>query len=140
MANPGPVFLNPGKKYFWKVRALGREGIWGDWSDSWHFIYTGVGKPVFDGIKIDGEKISISWKAGEGKLPVKYEVYGSNEQGFIPAPESFPIARAMESRETTEYPENKAGTVSGLSLQIAGPNCSGTGLNRVYYRITAPTP
>jgi hypothetical protein len=137
LENPGPTFFNPGNTYYWKVRALGRNGIWGEWSDPWAFVYTGVGKPVIEGFTIEGETISISWKPGPGKLPVKYEVFGSNEQGFIPVSGSFNIAQAMESRETVLYPANKAGEVTGCTLPVAGPNRAGPGLNRVYYRIAA---
>ena len=76
--------FSPGETYYWRVRPRLENGLWGDWSETWHFTWNGptVPKPVL--LHQDGEdRLVFRWQANpSGTRPVRYRVYGSNERGF----------------------------------------------------------
>lgn len=85
--------LNPGKKYFWRVRAKSESGVWSPWSSIWSFIPQGPGVPL----KLRLEKIgdgtcALAWDANpRGRKPAGYLVYASNEKGFSVSDEPYRV-------------------------------------------------
>jgi hypothetical protein len=95
----GSPFLgefSPDTDYFWRVRALTcptsvtsvtgclGQGLWGPWSDTWRFGWSGPRVPVDVRHEMaeDGT-INLTWRANPGgSIPRYYDVYGSDERGF----------------------------------------------------------
>jgi len=87
-----PGMLAPDRKYYWHVRAMGSNGVWGPWSKTWSFTARGSACP--QSVALDYDQVAgvgvLRWKANPaGSPPVKYRVYGSDEKGFTIADEPF---------------------------------------------------
>ncbi len=39
---PQPGLLKPDRQYYWRVRAMNGQGVWGPWSKTWSFIPRGA--------------------------------------------------------------------------------------------------
>ena len=77
--------LTPDTKYYWHVRAMNAQGLWGPWSKTFSFTARGAAYPL--DLKVDWDETkgigTLKWKANPvGRKPVKYRVYGSDEKGF----------------------------------------------------------
>jgi hypothetical protein len=85
LLNPG--LLNPGQRYWWRVRAKSGLGVWSPWSQTWSFVPQGPGIPL--GLKMvrqDGDAVALEWEPNpRGRRPARYLVYGSDEKGFSPS-------------------------------------------------------
>ena len=83
-----PGMFSSGDPYYFRVRYLGKEGIWGEWTTGVKFLWNGPHPPVGLELKNAGERFILSWKPNpRGTRPVSYEIHGSNEKGFsIPPP------------------------------------------------------
>ena len=80
-AIPWRGLLNPSQRYYWRVRAQSKDGLWGPWSRVFSFTPQGPGVPL--GVSYDIATRSVRWKANpQGRPPVKWRVYASDEKGF----------------------------------------------------------
>jgi hypothetical protein len=89
-----PGLLNPGQRYYWRVRAKSAEGVWGPWSKTWSFVPRAPGAPLDVRMeeRAPGE-LAVVWKANpSGRKPARYRVYASDEKGFTAADEPFEAA------------------------------------------------
>ncbi len=78
-------WLVPNKKYYWRVRARDEGGIWSSWSKVASFTAQGPG--LVKQITVDGT--DLRWQPSPvGTPPARYEVFGSDERGFIPSAET----------------------------------------------------
>jgi hypothetical protein len=81
LAEPG--LLNPGQRYYWRVRAKTEKGVWGPWSRIWSFVPRGPGVPLHVQLRPAGDQYELVWEANpNGDRPAHYEIYASNEKGF----------------------------------------------------------
>jgi hypothetical protein len=79
---PYPGMLLAGKKYYWRVAAKSRDGVWGEWSKPWSFLVEGPGEIVAPVVQDGGDSVRLSWKADpRGSAPVRYVVYGYSVSG-----------------------------------------------------------
>jgi hypothetical protein len=86
-----PGFLNHGQIYYWRVRAMDSQGLWGPWTNTWSFTVNCVMAPSLGALTLNDSNMVVSWKPGSpGKTPVAYAVYGSAEMnGFTPSPQTL---------------------------------------------------
>jgi len=87
-----PGLLTPDRQYYWHVRAMDDQGVWGPWSKTWSFTARGPAHPL--NVTLDYNQVAgvgiLRWKANTaGRPPVKYRVYGSDEKGFTIADQGF---------------------------------------------------
>ena len=133
--NPGPTWLVPDKTYYWRVRAMNADGVWGAWSRTWRFAYDGPGRVTQMDYQIVGRTIKLTWKPPErGTSIARYEVYASDEQGFIPTAEDFEF---YDGASTGVYPANLLAVVEGRELVVVDEQAERELANRVHYRIVA---
>lgn len=80
-------FLNSDNTYFWKVRPLNSDGIWGPWSNYFSFTMKKVMHPTNLQISLSDKDEVLSWtENANGLKPNKFEVYASDEYaGFEPS-------------------------------------------------------
>jgi hypothetical protein len=107
--------LNPGQRYWWRVRAQSDTGAWSHWSQAWSFIPRGPGTPVSLTMipGVEGE-YALEWEADpSGRRPVQYLVYASDEKGFTPSDAAFEAAVGNQrqrglfpGRDTMVFPAN----------------------------------
>lgn len=84
--------LTPDQRYYWRVRAMDDQGVWGPWSRIWSFTPRGPGHPLNVALDFDAAKATgtLRWTANPtGRRPVKYRVYGSDEKGFTIADQPY---------------------------------------------------
>ncbi len=80
-------FLNSDHIYFWKVRPLNADGIWGPWSNYFSFTIKKAMPPVNLQMFISENDEILSWDENtNGVKASKFEVYASDEyMGFEPS-------------------------------------------------------
>jgi len=156
---PYEGLLNPGQKYYWRVKSLDENGIWSSWSDIWSFIPEGPGRPEQIGYEIEGNEIILHWESSSSENVTAahyYEIYGSNEDGFSPDPEPhevlglwpLPEEENILSREElhekdvhgqlVSIPRNLVTTTDQTKIKVVGADlvCD-DGFNKCFYRIQA---
>ncbi|MBI5685183.1 MAG: hypothetical protein HZC54_08875 [Verrucomicrobia bacterium] len=108
---PWRGLLNPGQRYYWRVRARNSDRLWGAWSQVFSFTPKGPGVPL--AVNYDTTTRSVLWKANpQGRPPVKWRVYASDEKGFTAS--DTPLKTLWESgyerpRDVRELPPNFVG-------------------------------
>lgn len=97
--------LNPDTTYYWRVRALDSQGVWGPWSKPGRFQCRAPGVPLNVQVKADPAQgmAELSWEANpQGRAPVAYKVYGSEEQGFTASDTEYLVYRGRGFLDTME--------------------------------------
>jgi hypothetical protein len=127
---PRPGLLAPDLRYFWRVRAMDANSIWGPWGGPWSFTARGPGVPTDVRIDVDQATGSglLRWSPNaSGTRPVKYRVYASDEKGFSlsDGPDG-----TLGSRDAPNFIAETPATEFAV-LSRAG------GLNRAHYRVAA---
>lgn len=86
-----PGFLQHEQTYYWQVRARDAKGLWGEWGPVWHFTPRCVMQPLVTGFQLLDSALAIFFQPAQtGKLPMRYEIHGSNEMyGFTPEPSTL---------------------------------------------------
>ncbi len=135
---PVEGLLNPGQRYFWRVRALDARGVWGPWSATWSFTPQGPGVPQeVAGALNHQRQFTLTWRPNRAaRPPTRYEIHASNERGFTvrhqarsvyvgnPAAAS-PFAGHMDQT----FPPTLLQSVTGVSVTLAPEHA--------YYRVVA---
>lgn len=90
---PYEGLLNPGQTYYWRVRALDKNGVWGPWSPTWTFTRNAPGVPLDVTLTPAGDNtVKLAWKPNpKGQPAERYEIYGSNEKGFTISREPYKV-------------------------------------------------
>ncbi len=148
--------LNPQTTYYWRVRARDSTGVWGPWSRTFRFQVNAPGVPL--DVKLiphdDDGGLVLSWRANpQGRAPVAYKVYGSDEKGFSTSDTESLVFRGKGFVRTMEEfvakpanapdagsvktPANLISRTETPSLQVVGPELKLPNTNRAYYRIVA---
>ncbi|MCP4260750.1 MAG: hypothetical protein GY774_24975 [Planctomycetes bacterium] len=130
--SPFAGLFNPDQQYFWHVRVCNMEGVWGKWSPIWKFKWQGPKIPINLKSTIQAQKITISWQPNPlGEKPARYEVYGSNEQGFTPSKKKYEVmGLGMQ-------PGNLLCTTTGTKLLVVSPEATKPAMNCSFYRVVA---
>lgn len=129
--------LNPDTKYYWRVRARNASGVWSRWSQIWSFTVRGPGVPLDVRLEINRNlRIGIfKWKPNpEGRTPLKYEIYGSDEKGFTASPEPYFVK--VDNGPPVIFPPNLIATTDRTELKVIGNDLDHK-FNKTYYRIVA---
>jgi hypothetical protein len=139
-----PGLLTPGRKYYWRVRAMDDKGVWGPWSKTWSFTARGPAYPLDVALDYDAAKgIGIlRWKANPaGSLPVKYRIYGSDEKGFTIADQPFQGTVGVTKEEMAAwnpwFPANFIAETAATELAVLGHAVDLSAANKTYYRVVA---
>ncbi|MDX2475697.1 MAG: hypothetical protein QNL91_18555 [Candidatus Krumholzibacteria bacterium] len=128
--SPYAGLFSPDETYFWRVRARNEYGVWGNWSPVWTFSWQGPRVPIVLKPEIDGEQISILWQPNpEGAKPVRYEIYGSDEQGFTPS------KRRQMIHTLGWQPPNYLGATADTSMLVVASGGAQSNMNRAFYRV-----
>jgi hypothetical protein len=119
--------LNPGRKYWWRVRARTDEGVWSDWSPIWMFVPNGPGVPVQVGLlPRAADSYRLQWRANpEGRRPVRFIVYAADEQGFTVSDGPYRVnagnqqARGLfPGRNWVDFPANRLAETAQTHLDL----------------------
>ena len=132
---PFEGMLNPDQTYYWRVRARNGEGLWGDWSPTWSFTPNAPGTPLSVDVSPDWDDrtLTLSWQPNtEGKPPVRYEIYASDERGFTANRGPHTVVAGKSEHET--FPANLLTRTDSTSLTVAGPDCESC---YAFYRVVA---
>ncbi|UCG47148.1 MAG: putative Ig domain-containing protein [Phycisphaerales bacterium] len=139
-ALPRPGFLTHGQTYYWRVKAKDSNGVWGPWSDTWSFTAQGPEYPVDVAMDydVDTGTGTLTWSANPaGRRPVKYRVYGSDEQGFTVHDAPYDIKLGETTELDNPFPANFVAEVTDTSLNVIGVGNELPNANRAYYRVVA---
>ncbi len=148
-----PGLLTPDRKYYWHVRQMNEQGVWGDWSKTWSFTAHGPAYPLnltlaYDSAKDEG---TLRWQANSvGNRPVKYRVYASDEMGFtisdtkyrlpggsLPELDSLEKVSTTRNRPASWFPANFIGETTSTEMQVLGCGVASPAANKTYYRVVA---
>jgi len=144
--------LNPSTTYYWRVRALNSEGIWGPWSKTWSFQCQAPGVPLNVSTSFDHNSgtVTLSWKPNTtGTSPIRYKVYASNEKGFTANDNEYlrymghGFCSSVEDYINTKNlgmvktPSNLLTTSNKTNLIVVSSSLSVPNANKAYYRVVA---
>jgi hypothetical protein len=147
--------LNPDTTYYWRVRALDATGVWGPWSRTFSFQCRAPGVPLDLQLATDAHGgLTLTWRANpEGRQPVGYKVYGSDEQGFsVSDTESLVlrgkgfvktfeeyVAKPTDAPDTNlvKTPANLLAQTAESRLRVVGADLTQPNANRAFYRVVA---
>ncbi|RJS85136.1 hypothetical protein CW706_02155 [Candidatus Bathyarchaeota archaeon] len=129
--------LNPNTVYYWRVRARNASGVWSRWSPIWSFTVNGPGVPLDVRLEVDKDlRVGIlRWRPNpEGRIPVKYEVYGSDEKGFTASSEPYLVR--VDNGPRVTFPSNLIAVTDLNELKVIGDDLDDR-FNKAYYRVVA---
>jgi hypothetical protein len=147
--------LNPDTTYHWRVRAMDATGVWGPWSDTFRFQVRGPGVPLDVRLTPDDHGgLMLTWRPNpQGRTPVAYRVYGSDEKGFSASDTEFLVFRGKGFVRTIDEfadkpadapdagqvktPANIITRVSATRLRVVGPDVQLPNTNTAFYRVVA---
>lgn len=138
---PYEGLLAPDTTYYWRVRARDAQGVWGPWSRPWRFSCRAPAPPEGLEAVVDEARgeVRIRWRAAEvGTRPVKYRVYGSDEQGFTASDEPYEVMWTnLRSPNRKQMPANLLGETDAREMLVVGPGIEADAANRAFYRVVA---
>jgi hypothetical protein len=126
-ALPREGLLNPGRRYYWRVRAKDGRGAWGPWSRIWSFTARAPGVPIhLRWGEPEGRDLTLLWdRSPEGRTPARYLVYGSNEKGFTASDSEYSVWAGNQKsgglfpgREFVKVPGNRLAETPGTRLRL----------------------
>jgi len=147
--------LNPDTMYYWRVRAQDASGVWGPWSRTFSFQTRSAGVPLdLQLIPDDEGGLTLSWRANpQGRPPVGFKVYGSDEQGFTVSDTEYEVFRGRgfvgsfeeyDAKPTdapdaglVKTPGNLLARTSESQLRVVAPDLAAPNANRAFYRVVA---
>ncbi len=139
-----PGLLTPDRQYYWRVRAMNAQGVWGPWSKTWSFTPRGPAYPLNVTVDYDQGKDAgtLHWQANSvGRRPAKYRVYGSDEKGFTIADKNFQSTVGVTKEEMAAwnpwFPANFIGETTGTEMAVLGHDVTLPTANKTYYRVVA---
>jgi hypothetical protein len=112
---PQEGLLNPGQRYYWRVRAKDSRGAFGPWSRIWSFVAQAPGVPSnLRWGERQGRDFTLLWDpARAGRKAAHYRVYASNEKGFSISDKEYAVWTGNQKsgglfpgREVVPFPAN----------------------------------
>jgi hypothetical protein len=139
-----PGLLTPDRQYYWHVRAMDKQGVWGPWSKNWSFTPRGPANPLAVTVEHDLAASSgvLRWRPNPiGRPPVKYRVYGSSEKGFTISDQPFQgtvgVTKAEMAAWNPCFPANFIAETRATELKVLGSDVADLAANKTYYRVVA---
>jgi hypothetical protein len=132
--------LSPGQRYFWHVRAKSGKGIWGPWGRTWSFTAGGPGVPR--AVRLEpvgkGERWVLRWEPDpEGRKPVRYRIYGSDEKGFSANDEPYSLSVGSSREVSPRSQGNRVTETDATELVVLGTGIDLPNANKAFYRVVA---
>ncbi|MDA2926841.1 hypothetical protein MYX78_06345 [Acidobacteria bacterium AH-259-G07] len=119
---PYPGLLNPGQRYYWRVRARDEKGVWSDWSQAWSFVPQGPGVPLNVRLQESGDgSFILNWELNPGgRKPSGFRIYASNEKGFSVSDEPYEVNVGSQhgTNQKVMFPSNFLATTLQSSFPI----------------------
>lgn len=130
--------LTPGKRYYWRVRAKSDQGVWSSWGQTWSFVPQGPALPTNVRFEArDPDLLTLAWDlAPEGRRPVGFRIYASDEKGFSVSDVAYEIA-AGNQREEGLYPGRKSATFPPNFLLATSKNEMAIRPTHAFFRVVA---
>jgi hypothetical protein len=124
---PEVGLLNPGRRYYWRVRAKDSREAWGPWSRAWSFTPQAPGVP--GNLRWDarsGRELTLVWDpATQGRKPARYVVYASNEKGFTASDADYQVWAGNQKtgglypgKEFVTFPANRLKETAEPALRL----------------------
>jgi hypothetical protein len=139
-----PGLLTPDRRYYWRVRAMNDQGVWGPWSKTWSFIPRGPACPLNVSLDYDPRQSvgTLRWQANPaGRRPAKYRVYGSDEKGFTIADQNFQSTVGVTTEQMAAwnpwFPANFIAETTATALAVLGRDITSPAANKTFYRVVA---
>jgi hypothetical protein len=139
-----PGLLTPDRQYYWRVRAMSEQGVWGSWSKTWSFIARGPACPLNAALDYDPSQGvgTLRWQANPaGRRPAKYRVYGSDEKGFTISDQRFQSSVGVTKKEMAAwnpwFPANFIAETTATELVVLGRDITLPAANKTFYRVVA---
>jgi hypothetical protein len=137
---PEAGLLTPSTQYYWRVRAKNDKGVWGPWSQTWRFTAGGPAPPL--DVRLEsaksGDQLVLRWQANPiGRRPVRYRVYGSDEQGFSVSDAAYRVHVGQSKELPAPFPANFVAETSTAELRVLGAGIDLPNANRAFYRVVA---
>lgn len=137
---PQAGLLTPGMQYHWRVCAKNDQGVWGPWSQTWRFTVGGLAPPL--NVRLERAKndsvLVLRWQANSaGRQPVKYRVYGSDEQGFSVSDTPYRVHVGRSKDLPLQFDANFVAETKDVELPVLGVGLDMPGANRAFYRVVA---
>jgi len=121
------------------------QGVWGPWSKTFSFTARGPAYPL--DVKVDWDEAkgvgTLKWKANPlGRRPVRYRVYGSDEQGFTVMDKARQLALGISAKtEMAAWspwaPPNFIAETTAKELAVLGAGVDNPAAIKTYYRVVA---
>lgn len=133
-----PGRLTPGRRYYWRVRARSAQGVWGPWSATWSFVPQGPRLPTNVRFEArDPERLTLAWDlAREGRPPVAFRIYASDEKGFSVSDVPYEVAVGNQ-KEKGLFPGRKTATFRANYLLSTTETAIAFRPARAFYRVVA---
>jgi len=128
------------RKYYWRVRAKNKTGVWGPWSATWSFTPRGPVSPTDVSLVFDRDRGAgvLRWKPSPtGRRPAKYRIYGSDEKGFTISDEPYKAVVGVSKVVSLNRAANYMTEVSATEVAVIGAEINLPNANRAYYRVVA---
>ena len=135
---PDVGLLNPGSRYYWRVRAKDSREAWGPWSRVWSFTPQAPGVP--GNLRWDarsGREVTLVWDPpSRGRKPARYVVYASNEKGFTASDIDYQVFAGNQKtgglypgQEFVSFPPNRLTETAEPKFRLRP--------SRAFYRVAA---
>ena len=124
---PSEGLLNPGQRYYWRVRAKSGAGVWGPWSAISSFVPQAPGIPRNLRIEPAGpDTFTLRWDPSPiGRPAAEFRIYAADEKGFTASDEPHAVATGNQKirglfpgEKSKIFPANRLATTTAIRFEL----------------------